>query len=140
MLGSARVSRAGFGVTPKRSSKRLVADSGTNHTTLKSTMARTPSPTRETRVFPRNLHAQTVWADNSQRVSRAINNLITALWPRQWRGTRPRCCVRPCSGCRSSRSCWCNAWRDRCRLGGCWRNTRRGRSRSRCRWGRRERW
>ena len=51
-LGSARVSRAGFGVAPKRSS---IVDAPHNTRGTfgeKSAMVRAPSPARETRALP----------------------------------------------------------------------------------------
>jgi hypothetical protein len=51
-LGSARVSRAGFGVAPKQS---FILDGTRNQRGIrneKSAMAKTPSPARETRARP----------------------------------------------------------------------------------------
>jgi len=47
--GSARVSRAGCGVSPQQTSSRAARPI---QATEKSAMAGTPSPTRETRVLP----------------------------------------------------------------------------------------
>jgi hypothetical protein len=48
--GSARVSRAGCGVSPQQTSLRAAWTAQVNE---KSTMAGTPSPARETRALPR---------------------------------------------------------------------------------------
>jgi DNA polymerase III alpha subunit len=52
-LGSARVSRVGFGVAPKRSFSLTSASSADERSKRKFAIARTRSPTRETRVLPR---------------------------------------------------------------------------------------
>jgi hypothetical protein len=52
-LGSARVSRAGFGVTPKQSSLCVPAALNRIDSKEKFTIARTRSPAPETGVLPR---------------------------------------------------------------------------------------
>jgi len=51
-LGSARVSRAGFGVAPKRSSIVDAPHTACGTFGENSAMVRTPSPARETRALP----------------------------------------------------------------------------------------
>ena len=51
-LGSARVSRAGFGVTPKQSSLCVPATLNRSDSKEKFAIARTDSPARETRALP----------------------------------------------------------------------------------------
>src|SRR6266481_2001382 len=53
-LGSARVTRAGFGVAPKQSFLRFSLQLKTSDSNKKSAIARTRSPAREARAFPRH--------------------------------------------------------------------------------------
>jgi hypothetical protein len=55
VLGSACVSRAGFGVTPKRTFRTFPTRFWDLGAQEKSAMARTPSPARETRALPNHL-------------------------------------------------------------------------------------
>jgi hypothetical protein len=56
VLGSARVSRVGFGVAPKRAFTASESGQVRGKLNAKSAMARTPSPARETRALPNPSH------------------------------------------------------------------------------------
>jgi hypothetical protein len=56
LLGSARVSRVGFGVPPKQASAAGRPRNVRGRRKEKSAMARTPSPARETRALPNLLN------------------------------------------------------------------------------------
>ena len=102
--GSARVSRAGFGVAPKRTSLHFAADLGAPE---KSAMARTPSPARGTRALAKSAVTLELrrchWIDSINPIARMVARRIYLAQHRIhdcaiWRQFTYRICIRSISG------------------------------------------